>query len=83
MIGISGYVEFRVRDTGPGFSAEIADGALLPFATTKPEGLGMGLSLSRTIVESHGGKLWISGGPTGAVVHFTLPIAESSDHDRQ
>ena len=83
VIGISGYVEFRVRDTGPGFSAEIADGALLPFATTKPEGLGMGLSLSRTIIESHGGKLWISGGPTGAVVHFTLPIAESSDHDRQ
>ena len=80
--GSEGYIEFRVRDTGPGFSTEMTGGALLPFATTKPEGLGMGLSLSRTIVESHGGKLWLAGGSTGAVVHFTLPIAGSPDHDK-
>ena len=80
-LGAPGYVEFRVRDTGPGFSTEMADGALLPFSTTKPDGLGIGLSLSRTIVEAHGGKLWFAGGRTGALVHFTLPIAGSPDHD--
>ena len=78
-LGTPGHVEFRVRDTGPGFSTEIAGGALLPFSTTKPDGLGMGLTLSRTIVEAHSGNLWLAGGPTGAVVHFTLPIATHND----
>ena len=81
-LGTPGFVELRVRDTGPGFTAVIADGDLLPFSSTKPEGLGMGLSLSRTIVEAHGGKLWLAGGSTGAVVHFTLPLAGKSDYDR-
>ena len=79
--GEAGFVELRVRDTGPGFDPEIAGGALLPFSTTKPGGLGIGLSLSCSIVEAHGGKLWIAGDATGAVVHFTLPIAERPSHD--
>jgi two-component system, LuxR family, sensor kinase FixL len=80
-LGTPGHVEFRVRDTGPGFAPEIIDGALFPFATTKPDGLGMGLALSRTIVEAHGGKLWLESGQSGAAVHFTLQIVKRPDHD--
>jgi two-component system, LuxR family, sensor kinase FixL len=80
-LGTPGYVEFRVRDTGPGFAPEIIGGALLPFATTKPGGLGMGLALSRTIVEAHGGKLWLVVGQNAGIVHFTLPVFKRPDHD--
>ena len=78
--GEPGFVEFSVHDNGPGFHPEIADGALLPFSTTKPDGLGIGLSLSSSIVEVHNGRLWIADGRmggslNGAVVRFTLPIA--------
>ena len=69
----SGDVEVSVRDTGPGFPAELLADQFPPFATTKAEGLGMGLSLSRTIVEAHGGRLTAGGDRHGAVVQFTLP----------
>jgi C4-dicarboxylate-specific signal transduction histidine kinase len=71
----SGHVEVSVRDTGPGFPAELQADQFPPFATTKAEGLGMGLSLSRTIVEAHGGQLTAGGSAQGAVVRFTLPVA--------
>jgi signal transduction histidine kinase len=65
-----------VRDTGPGIDAEIVRSIFEPFYTTKPEGLGMGLAISRSIVEAHDGQLWVEpakGG--GTVFHFTLPFA--------
>ncbi len=70
----AGTVELRVHDTGPGISAEAADRIFDPFFTTKPHGMGMGLSISRSIVDAHRGHLWAdpaSGG--GAMFHLTLP----------
>ena len=71
----SHQVEFEIRDTGPGFPAELVNVESAPLSSTKAEGLGVGLSLCRSIVESHGGQLTIGGGADGAVVRFTLPAA--------
>jgi two-component system sensor kinase FixL len=63
-----------VADTGPGISPKVADLLFQPFITTKRTGMGVGLSISRTIIEAHGGKIWVEpneGG--GAVFRFTLP----------
>ena len=68
-------VAVEVRDNGPGFDPGVAERAATPFTTTKPEGLGLGLSLARSIVEAHGGTLAIESGSFGAVVSFTLPRA--------
>jgi two-component system, LuxR family, sensor kinase FixL len=62
-----------VADTGPGLSGEIAGRLFQPFMTTKPQGMGVGLSISRTIVEAHGGRIWVESNPDhGATFHFTL-----------
>jgi signal transduction histidine kinase len=74
----AGLVEVRVRDNGPGFEREQLDTSPQPFATTKTDGLGVGLALSRSIVEAHGGRLWVGRKGQGAVVHFTLPVAEAA-----
>jgi signal transduction histidine kinase len=71
--GAEGGVVVRVRDNGPGFEPGLAERAVAPFATTKPDGLGLGLSLARSIVEAHGGRLSIASGPGGATVSFTVP----------
>lgn len=68
-------VTVEVRDNGPGFDPDVAERAASPFTTTKAEGLGLGLSLARSIVEAHGGKLSIESDPFGASVSFTLPRA--------
>jgi signal transduction histidine kinase len=68
-----GFVVIRVRDNGPGFDPDLAERAVTPFATTKIDGLGLGLSLARSIVEAHGGRLSIESSASGAVVSFTLP----------
>ncbi len=69
-------VEVSVADTGPGLSEEVAARLFQPFVTTKPDGMGIGLSICRTIVEAHGGRIWASANPGGsAVFHVTLPVA--------
>ena len=69
-------VEISVADTGRGIAADQLARIFEPFFTTKSKGIGMGLSISRSIVESHGGRLWAenNAGP-GAKFLFTLPIA--------
>jgi C4-dicarboxylate-specific signal transduction histidine kinase len=76
--GESGFVEIVVRDNGPGFANEQLDRSLQAFETTKADGLGIGLSLSRSIIEAHGGRLWLGKTTEGAAVHFTLPAAEAA-----
>jgi PAS domain S-box-containing protein len=74
----SGSVLVAVRDSGTGLSSE-ADRVFTPFFTTKANGMGLGLSISRSLVEGHGGRLWAtSNSPYGAVFSFTLPAAGSS-----
>jgi signal transduction histidine kinase len=75
----SGDIELIVRDTGPGFPEGLQAEELPPFATTKATGLGIGLSLSRTIIEAHGGKLTTGGDAYGAIVQLTLPTATKSN----
>jgi signal transduction histidine kinase len=68
-----GQVQVSVSDTGVGLPPQ-ADQIFNAFFTTKPHGTGMGLSISRSIVESHGGRLWATGNqPRGATFHVTLP----------
>jgi PAS domain S-box-containing protein len=69
-----GGVRVGVRDTGPGLSPENLLRLFEPFYTTKPEGIGMGLSICRSIIEAHGGRLWaIPCEPRGALFQFTIP----------
>jgi signal transduction histidine kinase len=73
-----GTVEVAVGDTGRGISAAVLDQVFEPFYTTKPSGLGMGLAISRSIIEGHGGRLWAtSDGENGTVFRFVLPVAAS------
>jgi C4-dicarboxylate-specific signal transduction histidine kinase len=73
-----GSVVVAVRDSGSGLGSE-ADHLFTPFFTTKANGMGMGLSISRTIIEAHGGRLWAEPNlPAGAVFSFTLPLVDGS-----
>lgn len=68
-------VQLSVSDFGCGLPDRIATDLFTPFFTTKPEGMGMGLSISRGIVEAHGGSLWVSpNAEVGTTFHFTLPL---------
>jgi PAS domain S-box-containing protein len=74
--GPGGVVEIAVRDTGHGIPAKDLSWVFEPFFTTKPSGLGMGLAISRSIAESHGGRLWAASEEgVGTVFRFTLPRA--------
>lgn len=71
------WVEVRVRDTGPGLDPKIKDRLFEPYATTKKEGLGMGLPISRSIIEAHGGRLVVEPGTgSGVTFRFRVPLAE-------
>ncbi|MDB5885746.1 MAG: sensor signal transduction histidine kinase [Polaromonas sp.] len=70
------WVEFAVIDQGEGISAEVARQLFTPFFTTRKEGMGLGLSLCRTVIEQHGGCLgYENGQPQGTIFSFTLPVA--------
>lgn len=70
-------VEVLVRDCGPGIRAEEPEKLFQPFFTTKPVGMGMGLAISRSIIQAHGGRLWVPANQAaGCTFHFTLPIGK-------
>jgi C4-dicarboxylate-specific signal transduction histidine kinase len=70
----TGGVRVAVRDSGPGLTPAALEHLFEPFYTTKPSGLGLGLSICRSIIEAHGGRLWASANvPRGAVFQFTVP----------
>lgn len=76
-----GMAEITVADTGTGIAPEIMSHLFRPFVTTKKAGMGVGLSISRTIVESHGGRLRAEARPGGGTVfHLTLPLAKAGDY---
>jgi len=69
------HVLVTVRDTGPGLKPEVLERLFEAFYTTKPQGLGMGLAISRSIIQAHGGRLWARANvPRGAAFAFALPI---------
>ena len=75
----SGQLLISVMDTGVGVPAEKLDQIFNPFFTSKPEGTGMGLPISRSIIQSHGGRLWADPNPeSGSIFRFTLPIERTA-----
>lgn len=74
-------VEITVEDTGPGYPEHINLSKDGPLASTKAHGLGLGLSLTRSIIEAHGGTLILERGNPGAVARFSIPAAAESSHD--
>ena len=75
-VSVDRMVEVSVTDSGPGLAADVRDKLFQPFVTTKPAGMGVGLSICRGIVEAHGGRMWLGDNPGGgAAFHFTLPVA--------
>jgi len=78
-----GYVQVTVQDSGPGISPAILPQLFDAFVSSKTEGMGLGLSICRTIVEAHGGRIWAEQRPGGgATFHFTLINARAeNEHD--
>jgi two-component system sensor kinase FixL len=74
-----GEVQISIADTGAGISADIAEKVFQAFATTKTTGMGVGLSISRNIVEAHGGRLWYEPNPSGGTI-FSLALPLSTGH---
>jgi signal transduction histidine kinase/ABC-type uncharacterized transport system substrate-binding protein len=72
------FVRVSVEDTGNGFSAADSDQLFKPFYTTKKRGMGVGLSICRSVVESHGGRIWAEARTGGSAFHFELPIDEEA-----
>jgi signal transduction histidine kinase len=71
-------VQIAVSDNGPGIDPQTVQHVFDAFSTTKPEGMGMGLAISRSIIDAHGGRLWTEANDQyGVTFQFTLPIAAS------
>jgi len=76
------HVRVSVADTGIGIAPEVAEQLFQPFITTKRHGMGVGLSISRTIVEAHGGRIWVEPNPGGGTIfNFTLVVVKEGDVD--
>src|ERR1043166_5588018 len=75
-----GYVRISVRDSGPGIKPDLGPRVFDAFASSKQDGMGLGLTLSRAIIEAHGGRLWAETS-AGGVFHFTLPVLGHDDSD--
>ena len=71
-------IEVSVADTGPGIAEEIADRLFQPFVTTKPSGMGVGLSISKRIIEAHGGEMWAEPNPGGGTV-FRFTVRQAAE----
>jgi signal transduction histidine kinase len=83
-IHASGGVLVSVKDTGTGVAPEDVDRIFAPLFTTKGHGMGMGLSISRSIIEAHDGRLWSApNAPRGSVFHFVLPADTAMATGRQ
>jgi two-component system sensor kinase FixL len=76
-------VEITVEDNGSGISEELANHLFEPFVTTKEQGLGIGMAVTKNIISQHDGKIWFTSPPhTGTVFHFTLPVFSGPiDHE--
>jgi len=78
----NGFTEVIVSDSGPGLAPEIAENLFAPFQSTKAAGMGVGLSICRTIIEAHHGRIWANESPYGGTsFHFTLPDASTEEQD--
>jgi chemotaxis methyl-accepting protein methylase/signal transduction histidine kinase len=83
---LNDVAQVMVRDTGVGLSAEAVPRLFEPFFTTKPQGLGLGLAISRSVIEAHQGRIWVdppSDGVPGTTVRFTLPLHEPKPSRRR
>lgn len=75
------FIRVTVQDTGPGVTQEVETSLFKSFHTTKLDGMGVGLSISRSIVEAHGGRLWLDGSESGMTTfHFTLPAIRTKQN---
>jgi signal transduction histidine kinase len=75
----SGMAHLSIEDSGPGITASDRERIFEPLFTTKPSGMGMGLSICRSIVENHGGRIWVSAAANrGAIFQFELPPANAT-----
>jgi two-component system sensor kinase FixL len=76
--GENGFVTVSVADTGPGLAPKVAARLFQPFTTTKEQGMGVGLSICQSIIETHDGKIWAEPNPPhGVIFRFQLPVAEN------
>jgi signal transduction histidine kinase len=72
----TGEISVAVQDSGPGIDPEHLERVFAPFYTTKTGGIGMGLSICRSIIAAHGGRLWAEANrPRGTIFQFTLPVS--------
>src|SRR5262249_24900903 len=79
---VEGGIEVAVEDSGPSIAGDIRERIFDAFFTTKPEALGMGLSISRSIIDAHGGRLWPTSAPgAGTTFRFTVPFRPEEEGD--